>query len=202
MQSLGGMQTNLRSCVTKVLCVAILASSGCGVDALSVDAVFAQAPALVGQRVRVRGYSQVAYESTLVGCGNNQCCNAAWLHLFLTATAPPLSTQSEVQLLEVRAAANKPLCSGNECSVTCEPFDPHAARAFEISGILHAEAHERCPPSGAPPEPCPPPYVRAWLEEVDLSASSRLEGDQDLEDLSRLPIETGSFVVAVKRKSP
>ena len=140
--------------------------------------------------------------STLVGCGNNQCCNAAWLHLFLTATAPPLSTQSEVQLLEVRAAANKPLCSGNECSVTCEPFDPHAARAFEISGILHAEAHERCPPSGAPPEPCPPPYVRAWLEEVDLSASSRLEGDRDLEDLSRLPIETGSFVVAVKRKSP
>lgn len=104
---------------------------------------------------------------------------------------------------EIRIHDNSdPICRGNECSVTCAPFNPNAAVAYELTGTLRVEKRSSLCDPGLPPDPngvqgCPLAGLSFALVNIDLEASSELVGDGDLSSMRKQPIATGSFVVSL-----
>jgi len=70
-------------------------------------------------------------------------------------------------------------CRGDECQMTCTPFDPTLAEAFELVGTLKVVSRD-----GSREE--------LRLEDLDLEASRQLV------DGEWVSIETGSFTVTLR----
>lgn len=140
----------------------------------------ARADELLGQRVRVRGFANIATEQTLIGC---VCCNRATARLVLSTSPPSISLSGE-ELRQTTVLVDGPLCTGTECVVQCQPINPKAAPAFELSGVL---THAMRFVPGA-----------FQLEQINYAASWQLQGSGALLDLRPETIPQGQFQVQLK----
>ena len=101
---------------------------------LRVDQVWANAARLDGRVIHVRGKLDVLTYRTLQMCCPPDCdCNQSGANYSLVSESEKVynqgcSTQDSIEL---------PLeCKGDECSLTCSPFDPFQAEALELVGKL------------------------------------------------------------------
>ncbi len=161
-----------------LLAALITATALRGPEYTTVEEVLANQDRLLGRPVRVRGWAAFIPAQTVMACaGSDPCCNDAWGDLLLVAdldSESPLDHAIYVGGVE---------CGGDECSLTCTPFDPTSAAAFELAGTLRED--ERT-------------LVRLSLEEIDWGRSFRLEGAGPLESMRREPIQTGEFAVILR----
>ena len=144
----------------------------------TVDEVWAQAESLNGQHVAVRGWTRFVDESVKWECIDNcdgVCSYKVFIHLVL---------EGENQLLGIDTLTCKAnnCCTAN-CSLTCNPFDPRGAIAYELVGTVavYWQAED---------------IAEIHLTDVDVVASSRLIAPTEettLATMARLPIETGRF---------
>lgn len=170
-------------------------------DWLSVSDAYRQASSLDGQQVTVRGYMAVSGGVSLIACGPlNPCCNGA---SFLHSLMPQPSSLHDPYATRTTGIALYPtqpfssLCSGNECTATCQAFLPRTGQAYELTGRLHTTVLKDCPPPGAPPPdspPCQGPTIALSLIHLDVAASSLLL-DSDLQGDQKRPLAPGPFTL-------
>jgi oligopeptide transport system substrate-binding protein len=138
---------------------------------LLVDEIVADPTAFVGQVVTVRGWSALEIATTLLACFPAMCeCNKSWANLNLGAT--PNSDRH--QMIAVEGFS----CSGNECSLTCQPFNAHDVPAFEFTGTLQLQRNDP---------------LELKLVNIDLSASYELRESDNLQTMTPAPLQTGTF---------
>ncbi len=146
-----------------------------------VSEVWAQASELEGKVIAVRGWAGLWVESTLHDCDQSSCsCN---------------TTQGSFSLYEQLGDGGSDLeeifipalsCSGDDCSMSCTPFDPTASSAFEFTGTLKALRDQG--------------RISALrLESVDLDASKVLGGADCLCHMQESALDTGKFQVDLKQ---
>lgn len=161
------------------LCLASI-FAGCDAKYLSVARVLEHRETLNGQRVRVRGWAELPIDRTFQRCGEIPCCNIASAILILKAERTASLHWTQQPSLSVSQSK----CSGNECSVACEPFDPTAAPAFELTGTLKINSTSA---------------VWASLEDLDVSSSYQLNGGDNLDMMLPAPIVPGRFTLTLPR---
>jgi hypothetical protein len=160
------------------------------VDYLTVDqineAVADEPDAFDGQKVTVRGWAYTEFLMTQVACTPQRCdCNSSNLSLHLLPDNSLLGPSVFIADL---------ICDGNVCTMTCTPFDPRSADAYEFVGALVPYATV-CEQGGVPGDDDGKCKTMMKLDAVDIGASSRLVGGDDLSSMDKLPIETGEFVL-------
>lgn len=101
----------------------------------TVSDVWKNASALSGKRICVEGKAETTIGITLLLCCPPTCdCNSSRGELSLvseeTITYNP--RVSKVDYISI----DSPTCEGNECSITCSPFNPYAAEYFQLVGEL------------------------------------------------------------------
>ena len=103
---------------------------------LRVDQVWANAEKLDGQVIHVHGKLEGITYQTLQLCDPPTCdCNQSGANYSLASDSDTVYNQgcSSEDTIEL------PLeCKGDECSLTCSPFDPFQAEALELVGTLQA----------------------------------------------------------------
>ena len=167
-----------RARVMMVVCVLLTTAFVVGCDPpgekesyLTVTKASRRAKSLDGETVRVRGYGHFLLEQTLVLCEPARCdCNERWGRLvLLDEEFKPADSSRFFSLPRVSISESDLRCSGDECSMTCSPFDPRTAKEFEFVGTLSVvDSH-------------------LTLENLDLQASR-----QRIDEVWT-PIETGQF---------
>ena len=102
--------------------------------ALSVDQVWENAQQLEGQVIRVRGKVEFVQYKTLLICRPPTCeCNDSRANFYLVSE----ETENLHQNCSSKDTIDIPIdCQGDECSLTCSPFDPYPAEALELVGRL------------------------------------------------------------------
>jgi hypothetical protein len=101
----------------------------------SVSDVWENASIYLGEKICIRGKAEAVSWRTLKECELlHPCCNQSWGELSLVSessyTYNPHMAQNDY------IAIDSFDCSGNECGITCSPFDPFSADYFEFYGIL------------------------------------------------------------------
>jgi hypothetical protein len=148
----------------------------------SVAHVWKNARSFDGERICIRGKAEYLFGMTAVSCCPPHCdCNETWGELRLvseeqTTYNPRVSGVDYISL-------DTPICRGNECSISCFPFDPSGVDYFEFVGTLTV--------SDCNGEP-------AWLELTDLNIST----SQQLVDGDWGPIPTRTFVKVFTKSTP
>jgi hypothetical protein len=138
---------------------------------LTVRDVSENALSLADQQIRVRGQNWFVSSVTLVDCDPPRCdCNRSEGLLFLSEEG-----RTPGEMISVPQV----LCRGDECQMTCTPFDPTLGEAFEIMGTLKVVFR-----NGS--------HEELRLEDLDLEASRQLV------DGEWIPIETGSFTITLR----
>lgn len=190
---------------------------------LTVAGAWANAEALNGRRVVVRGWASFVPWQTLATCRPPVCaCNRSEGQLTLLEHRP-LSGGGFVSPQRIFVSGLD--CRGDECSLTCTPFDPRTAPAFELVGTLRVEFSQSSAAPQAPPVAalkrfaCPgirrldlliPGLVRSPgafcrqifhlnLDEIDLADSRQLVGSGDLHSLTPQPLSTGRFDIPLRQ---
>jgi hypothetical protein len=121
-----------------------------------------------GEIVRLRGFAQLPYSTTLRACEPVTCdCNSVSAQLVLSA-----STKWTLDMPRVRIDDGDG--DGDQCQLDFARLDP-SAPAFEFVGRFVA-------PTG---------NGEGVLEDVDFAASSSLHGDGTIEELEARPLSTG-----------
>lgn len=149
---------------------------------LSVTQVWENARSFDGERICVRGKAEYSIAMTLVLCCPPHCdCNNTWGELTLvseeqTTYNPRVSAIDYISLDTLT-------CEGNECSISCSPFNPSDVDYFEFVGTLTVS--ER---NGEP----------AWLKLTDLDIST----SRQLVDGEWGAIPTGTFVKTLPQPTP
>ena len=142
---------------------------------LSVYEVWLRAEELDGQLIRVQGKAQFNIMQTLMLCCPPRCdCNetGGWLEL---VSENPTRVNIDCSIVD-SIKIETPSCLGDECSLTCTPFNPDRVEAFEFTGTLRIDYLRG--------HPC-----NLQLVNVDLSASQQfVNGVWE-------PIPTGTFTV-------
>jgi len=114
-----------------------------------------------GQIVRVQGRVEFLVEQTLAYCDPPSCdCNRSGGRLSLLDEEYMAAGRLD-RAISVAATETGLLCGGNECELTCQPFDPRAAETLELVGRLRVQKTD-----GA--------TYHLILDDLDLSASRRL----------------------------
>jgi len=148
------------------------------VKALTVSEVWQNAQALEGKPIRVRGqavFSTVPYQG-LTGCvpgGGGEIKGE--LALYDEDAPDPLYYGGNEPLARLEISTDSLNCQGNTCQMTCTPFDPHAAKAFEFKGTLHKETRLG--------------KIVLILSELDLDKSFQISG------AAQKPMPTGTFQI-------
>jgi len=140
---------------------------------LTVTEVSQRAKSLVGKQVRVRGYAYLSVMMTAVLCVPSRCdCNESLGELDLYAEQPdPAHLNRLFDLAHITILETSLKCQGDECSMTCSPFDPGLATQFEFVGTLQSRDDSLI------------------LENLDLEASRQwIDGKW-------VPMKTGEFAV-------
>jgi len=141
-----------------------------------VSEIWADAGALDGQTIAVRGWAGLRIKETLKDCPTPSCsCNDTSGSFSLVEEIGDGGVTREVSIPALT-------CSGDDCSMTCSPFDPTAAVAFEITGVLRALSD-----NGR--------IASLKLEDIDLEKSHLLSGADCLCHMVEYPLETGKFKV-------
>jgi hypothetical protein len=126
---------------------------------------------LADQQIRVRGQNWFVSSVTLVDCDPPRCdCNQSKGQLFLSEEGRAPGEMISVPQL---------FCRGDECHMTCTPFDPTLAEAFELVGTLRVISQNEN-------------HKELRLEDLDLEASRQLVNGE------WIPIETGSFTINLR----
>lgn len=154
--------------------------SGEKTHCLTVSQAVKRAKRLNNQLACIHGYGALLYEQTLLLCTpENPCCNRTKGMLQLFEKEPgPVFDRDYYSLDHINVTGLD--CSGNTCSVTCQPFNPQPERWFELVGRLRIDNITSDPP-------------RLVLEDLDLAASRQLVNAE------WIPIETGSFTLEQNR---
>jgi hypothetical protein len=84
--------------------------------------------------------------------------------------------RKRASLPHVNVSEDSLQCEGDDCDLTCKPFDPEAAPAFEFVGTLRVDIQ----PDG---------MQRLFLDAIDLSVSRQLVG----KEWRSIPETTGSY---------
>jgi hypothetical protein len=122
-----------------------------------VDEVWANAHDLIGQEITIEGKVFLATIQTVVLCCPAHCdCNR---------------TSAEVYLVSESSGGGYPFdgiripiyCHGNECSLSCSPFDPSHAERMRITGTLAPEWRNG-------------KIVSLAMADIDYAASRKLVG--------------------------
>lgn len=107
----------------------------------------------LNEQIRVRGWTDFVVEQTLLECDPPSCdCNLSSGRLYLS--------DERVESSEILSSSSNRLlisgvdCDGDECGLTCKPFDPRSDKAYEFVGTLKSEPLR--------------------LDEIDFNSSSRL----------------------------
>lgn len=141
-------------------------------DVLLVDQVWANAVKLDGQVIRVRGKLEGITYQTLLPCDPPTCdCNQSRANYSLVSESETIYNQgcSSKDTIEL------PLdCTGNECSLTCSPFDPFLAEVMELKGTLQADYQNG-------------KLCRLLLNDIKLEESLQLVGEE------WKPVSVGTF---------
>lgn len=148
----------------------------------SVTHVWENARSFDGERICVRGKAEYSIAMTLVLCCPPHCdCNDTWGELRLVSEEQT-THNPKVSLVDY-ISLDTPICKGNECSISCSPFDPSDVDYFEFVGTLTVSNH-----NGEP----------AWLKLTDLDIST----SRQLIDEEWGPIPTGTFVKTLPQPTP
>lgn len=153
--------------------------AGCAIfnpqpDYLTVSEVWQNAEELDQQQVVIRGYGSHFHAQTVQKCFGIECgCNEAWEELYLVNSLEDAFYNSGIKIVNLD-------CRGDECSVTCRPFNPNAALAFEIVGTLKVVRHDG-------------EISRLELTNIDFEASSYLSDGADLTSMTKSPLLMGDF---------
>ena len=139
-----------------------------------VDEVWANADALVGRKITVEGKVSFEIAQAVILCCPPSCdCNETYGWLYLISDS---STRYNKEMKYRDDIAVQITCGGNECSLTCSPFDPQYAERLEITGMLDSEERDG--------------KIRGlYMSEIDFSASRQyVDGEW-------MPISVGSFEI-------
>jgi hypothetical protein len=148
-------------------------------DYYTVDTVLAQQEMLIGKPIRVRGWALFIPAQTVLACDESTpCCNEAWGDLLLI---PDRDRYAENPQAAIHVGGLD--CGGDECAITCTPFNPDSAAAYEFVGTLREG--ERT-------------LALLSLEEIDFRTSYRLEGEGPLDAMRRVPLEMGTFEIVLR----
>jgi hypothetical protein len=136
--------------------------------------VWKYASSLEGKRICVKGKAETEIYQTLLLCDPPSCsCNQSSGNLSLVSEED-IVRNPRVSIVDT-VTIYSPICTGNECSVTCTPINPFTADHFRFVGSLAITYLS----DGR--------MVSLELKDVNLSASRQLvNGDWK-------PIPTGSF---------
>ncbi len=105
----------------------------------SVGQVWQHARALRGTRICVQGKAVTQVSFTALLCDPPTCdCNqsSGYLELISEDKVVHNPKVSLVDSITISPSLNTPMCSGNQCTLTCSPFDPRAADRFQMVGTL------------------------------------------------------------------
>ncbi len=158
-----------RHCTTAALALLVATLCSCGGEGVeTVGRVLEDPQAHDGEVVRLRGWAQLTYGTTLRACEPVTCdCNSTDAALALSA-----STQWTFETPHVRVEGADG--EGDQCQLDFARLDP-SARAYELVGTFVA-------PKGK---------AAAELIDVDFAASSSLHGDGTIEELEARPLVVG-----------
>ncbi len=142
---------------------------------ISVDKVWERAEELDRQRITIRGRLDYTLAITLLGCEPDYCgCNERWVdRVTLTEeSSSPGDLEQQSVILDYVL-----YCKGDQCSIRCYPFNPHAATNFEFFGTLVAFWRGK-------------KIDYLTLQHIDIE-----ESKQQTADGKWIPIETGGFTL-------
>ena len=147
----------------------------------TVAQVWENARALVGRRITVEGPAAFQTWMTAVLCCPPKCdCNETGGWLYLTSEGIIRYNSEHKYRDDIGVSVE---CSGNECSLTCAPFDPNNVERLEITGTLVAYEMDG-------------EIAQLILEDIDFSASRQFV------DGEWRGIPTGSFTVPLATMTP
>lgn len=150
-------------------------------NVLRVDQVWANAEKLDGQVIHIRGKLEGITYQTLQLCDPPTCdCNQSGANYSLVSDSDTIYNQgcSSKDTIEL------PLeCQGDECSLTCSPFDPFQAEALELVGTLRVVHQDG-------------KLCRLLLDDIKPEESLQLVGGE------WKPISVGAFTRALVTPSP
>jgi hypothetical protein len=153
-----------------LLACLIMRPHGCS----GVGDVWKNARNLEGQRICVEGKASAYISQSLQLCDPPRCdCNQSFAFLSLVSE-DKIVRNPRVNIVD-EVVIDKPSCSGDECTITCSPFNPFAADRFQFFGKLSINYLS----DGR--------MARLSLTDLDLSASRQLVGG------TWQPIPTGTF---------
>ena len=150
---------------------------------LSVYDVWSNAKILDGKKIHVQG--KAVFSIWLIGEGAccSQACNCGERLGFLE-----LVSDSPIRINKKHSSTDYisiylPSCDGDYCSLTCSPFDPTKAEAFEFYGVLEASYRND-------------DVTGLLLKDIDFSVSKQLI------DGEWRAIETGKFEIPMTVPTP
>ena len=157
--------------VTGILAYMFMHNSG---RCYSVGEVWKYASSLDGKRICVKGKAETMVFQSLMLCDPPHCyCNESSGNLTLVSEEG-IVRNPRVDIVD-KVTIYSPICTGDECTMTCTPINPFAADHFLFVGRLKINflSDERMA------------YLE--LKDVDLSASRQLVNG------NWQPIPTGAF---------
>lgn len=171
----------LAALVTGVVVVIITLSNRSISRALSIYEVWRDHTRMIGLRVRVQGKPDIIRTMTVQMCCPMTCgCNQTSARLRLVNyNQERYNTTGRPDEISV----DLPTCQGDECSLTCTPFDPAVGELFEFVGRLDANYDGD-------------KVTSLYLTEIDVSQSRRMVGGK------WEPIVTGEVITPLRTRTP
>jgi hypothetical protein len=153
--------------------------AGCGDngDYLTVSQTWQNAESLDGERIRVRGQAYfriIPYPGLLGWCVPDGGEDTVGKLELLDENSPdPRYYTGDRPLPRLSISESTLQCQGNQCRMTCTPFDPQAAEVFEFVGTLRTGDQQG--------------DAELVLENIDVKVSRQLLDEE------WVPIQTGNF---------
>lgn len=162
-----------------VLAALVTATLLRGPEYLSVQDVLARPDQWLGKPIRVRGWALFIPAQTALACDEStRCCNEAWGDLLLIPGRDSFADDPQAAI-----SIGGLVCGGDECTITCTPFNPESAGAFEFVGTL-AEGEST--------------LARLSLQDIDFRSSYRLDGEGAFDAMARTPLDMGTFEIVLR----
>ncbi|MBE2220978.1 MAG: hypothetical protein IAF02_05530 [Anaerolineae bacterium] len=160
----------------------LLKSNFKGKECYQVTEVWKDVRGLAGKRICVNGKAEYSIATTLSLCCPASCdCNETFGEVRLISEEK-ITYNPRVSIIDY-ISLDSPTCKGNECQITCSPFNPEGIEYFHLIGTLSVTSR-----NGEP----------AWLKLTDLD----MQNSRQFVNGKWEPIPTGTFVKPLATATP